>query len=68
MSIIISIAFIAFALVQIFAIVMIFILRYHFKIFALPDDGRARRISRLMTFGILLGFILSGVLVLSQFI
>lgn len=50
----------AFLLVQLFVGIMAFVLRYHFRVFALPDDPLARNIVRVMTYGALVGFALAG--------
>jgi hypothetical protein len=37
-------ALVLFGLVQVFALIALIVLRYHFRLFAFPEDRRARRI------------------------
>jgi hypothetical protein len=65
---IISIGAIAvFGLIQIFAVVMVVVVRYHFKLFSLPYDKRAKKLVNLITFGTIVLFLASGFLTFLNF-
>ena len=55
-----SLALLAFLLIQIFSLSAVFIIRYHFKKFSAPNDHRAKKMMSLMTFGVSLWLLISG--------
>ncbi len=50
----------AFFIVETAAALFAWMIRYHFRLFALPEDVRARRIVRVFTAGVLVLFLTSA--------
>lgn len=57
----------AFLFIQIFSFGMVFVMRYHFRLFAVPDDRRTKTMLRLLIFGTLFFFFVALVLVYLNF-
>lgn len=62
-----GLAIIAFLIVQVLALAIVLIIRYHFKLFAIPHDRTAKLILNTLTLGTVLIALLASLLVSFNF-